>query len=302
MGRRSGLVASCVSAASVATGAYLVSRAAQRLSAGSESMQALAAFAFSPVLLMAALALLTALVLLNLPIASAWDPAYRVLAATAFCVVAILALVLASGQAATFGASLERLIENAIVKPFRAAIDASGAADSFDASALAVTLDTKELSSSLIEVMIDSFAALVFFAVGGAWRIGNRLSGTESHGRSQTAPIEELRLPYPLLWAFLVSWSLVFAAYLLRAPAALNAVAWNGAITLSFAYAAQGLGIFTFLFKKWNMPRSLRLLIAALAFLSMAGTIFGIVVAVALPLFGVTEIWIHYRKPKGVGA
>jgi hypothetical protein len=28
----------------------------------------------------------------------------------------------------------------------------------------------------------------------------------------------------------------------------------------------------------------------------------GAAVAVALPLFGVTEIWIHFRKPKGVGA
>ena len=64
---------------------------------------------------------------------------------------------------------------------------------------------------------------------------------------------------------------------------------------------AQGLGIVTHLLKKWNTPKAMRIMIAVTAVISLA-TPMGIIVAAALPLIGVTEIWIHYRKPKGVGA
>ena len=50
------------------------------------------------------------------------------------------------------------------------------------------------------------------------------------------------------------------------------------------------------------MPRSLRIVFAVMAVLALATPTAGIAVAVALPLFGVTEIWIPYRKPKGAGA
>jgi uncharacterized protein YybS (DUF2232 family) len=127
------------------------------------------------------------------------------------------------------------------------------------------------------------------------------MSGAGSRGREQSGAIDGLRLPYPFIWAFLASWSLVLAAVLLRAPIAAAAFAWNCALVVSLAYAAQGLGIVTHLFKSWNMPKSLRILIAVMAVISLA-TPLGIAVAASLPLFGVTEIWIHYRKPKGVGA
>jgi hypothetical protein len=94
----------------------------------------------------------------------------------------------------------------------------------------------------------------------------------------------------------------VLGAVLLHAPEAAAAFAWNCALALTLAYAAQGLGIVTHLFKSWNMPRSLRILIAAMAIIALATLTAGIAVAVILPLFGVTEIWISYRKPKGAGA
>ena len=148
----------------------------------------------------------------------------------------------------------------------------------------------------------DSYAAILFLLLAGSQRLGNRWSGIGSPGRAETVAIEELRFPYPFVWAFLAAWSLLLATVLLRAPEAASAFAWNCALIASPVYAAQGLGIVTYLFKRWNMPKSLRILVAVMAVMARWRRRLGIAVATALPLFGVTEIWIPYRKPKGVGA
>jgi Predicted membrane protein (DUF2232) len=178
----------------------------------------------------------------------------------------------------------------------------SATGDGYEASGFATTLDPKELVAQSIATLRDSYAAILLFIVGGSWRLGNRLSGVGSLGRLETDAIEELRLPYPLVWAFLASWTLVLAAVLLHVGDAAAAFSWNCAIALTLAYAAQGFGIVTHLFKRWNMPRSLRILIAVMAVLGLATPTAGLAVSVSLPLLGVTELWIPYRKHKGVGA
>jgi hypothetical protein len=261
-----------------------------------------AAGAFGPTALaegmLAPLVLLGALALINAPFRPDFAPAYKILAVTALCACAALPVIIAIERDASIAAYLEERI-GAVMAPMRAAI--AGANDGYEASALAASLDPKDLVAASISMLRDSFAAILFLILAGSWRLGNRLSGFGSRGRELSGAIEELRLPYPLVWAFLVSWSLVLVAEFLRAPELPLAFAWNCALVLSLAYAAQGLGIVVHLFKSWHMSKSLRILIAVMAFISLV-TPLGIAVAALLPLFGVTEIWIHYRKPKGVGA
>ncbi len=241
------------------------------------------------------LALLGALVLINAPFWQAWAAPYRVLCVTAACALCTLPLLIALEGDGTFSTFLEKLFGD-FLAPLRSTLG-----DGYEASALAATLDPKEIANSFLAMLRNSYAAILLLYIGGSWRIGNRLSGQGSRGREETAAIDELRLPYPLLWAFLASWTLVLAAVLLHASEAPAAFAWNCALALSLTYAAQGFGILTHLFKIWKMPRSLRIVFAVVAVLALATTA-GIAVAVALPLFGVTEIWIPYRKPKGAGA
>jgi hypothetical protein len=248
--------------------------------------------------MLAPLVLLGALALINAPIGRGLAPAYKILAVTAICACAALPVMIAIERDASIAAYLEERI-GAVMAPMRAAI--AGAGDGYEASALAASLDPKDLVAASISMLRDSFAAILFFILAGSWRLGNRLSGLGSRGRGMSGAIEELRLPYPLVWAFLVSWSLVLATEFLNASELPSAFAWNCALVLSLAYAAQGLGIVVHLFKSWNMSRSLRILIAVMAVISLVTPV-GIAVAAALPLFGITEIWIHYRKPKGVGA
>lgn len=240
--------------------------------------------------------LLGALVLLNAPIWSGLATAYRVAIVVAGCALSAIPLLITLEGDVSFRNFLEKLFGD-FLTPLRSALG-----DGYDASALAASLNPPDVVASLLEMLRNSYAAVFLVYLGGSWRLGNRLSGPGSRGREETVAIDELRLPYPLLWAFLASWSLVLAAVLLRAPEWASAVAWNCSIALSLAYAAQGFGIVTHVLKRWKMPRSLRILLAIMAVLALATPTAGMAVAVALPLFGVTEIWIPYRKPKGVGA
>jgi Predicted membrane protein (DUF2232) len=284
-GRRAGMAA-----AGIAMAGIIIVQGWRLVTAGAFGALAIVVGILPPLVLLGALALM------NAAFWHEWAAVYKVLSVTAACAIAALPVLLSLDRDASIKAYLVERIGD-FLAPLR-----SASGEGYDASALAASLDPKELVSSSIALLRDSYAAILLFLIGGSWRLGNRWSGPGSRGREETAPIDELRLPYLLLWAFLASWSLVLAAVLMRAPEPIAAFAWNCALALSLVYAAQGLGIVTHVLKRWNMPRFLRIVIAVMALLALATPTTAIAVAVALPLFGVTEIWIPYRKPKGVGA
>ena len=242
------------------------------------------------------LVLLGALTFMNAGFWRGLAASYRALLITAVCALATIPVLISLEHDRSISAYLEERI-GSFLAPIR-----SASGSGYDASVLAASIDPKELVAASIMTLRNSYAAILLFVIGGSWRWGNRLSGSGSRGREETPPIDELHLPYPLLWAFLASWSLVLAAVFSHVPDTVAAIAWNCAISLSLVYAGQGLGIVTYLFKKWNMPRFLRIVIIIMAICALVTPTTGLIVAIAIPLVGVTEIWIPYRKPKGVGA
>lgn len=294
-GRKPGLASAGISALGIAAvqGGRLI--AASLLGpvggAGSTGLSALDAVAS----LLPPLLLLGSLLLMNASLGRGWKPVYKVFAAAALCAIAFLPFLISLGSDAQLASYLEARLAS-LLAPLKGA-----AGEGYEASALMAALDPKELVASSLLVLQSCYAALIFLLVGGSWRIGNRLSGIDSPGWAETLAIDEVRMPFALVWAFLASWFAVLGSVALEAPAAVSAIAWNIALALSLAYAVQGLGIIVHLFKSWNMPKSLRVLVAVIAALSLV-TPLGLGLAASLPLFGVTEIWIPYRKPKGVGA
>lgn len=291
-GGRQGMAAAGVSAVLIALVQASRLIAAGGLSAGAaQVLLAVGAGTLPP------LVFLLALSLLNAPLWRRWDAVYGTLGVSALCVLIALPALIAVERSASIAAFLEETF-NSVLSPLRSAVASSS--DGYEASALAASLDAKDIISASFAILSHSFAAIIFAILGGSWWLGNRLSGLGSRGRAATLALDELRLPYPFLWAFLASWAFVLGAELSGAPVAVSAAGWNCALVVSLAYAGVGLGIISYLLKSRNAPKSLRALLAALAVVSLA-TPLGIAVAVSLPLIGVTETWIHYRKPKGVG-
>jgi hypothetical protein len=293
-GWRGGLAAAGVSAAAIATVLAAMTAASGGFAAQGSAGSAIVSFAQSlalPVLL------LCALILANAPFLRRWDRAYATLAATALCaLVAIPALLSAERDGVVAGIMEKQMGE--VLSPVRDALsDPSGG---YEASVLAAALDPKNLIATSFAILRNSVAAIAFALLAASRWLGSRMSGRGSRAREESPALGEVRLPYAFLWAFLASWTCVLVIQLTSVPPIASTIAWNCALTVSLAYAAVGLGIVAFLLKKWNTPKSLRISLAALAVIAMLTPV-GIAIAVTLPLIGVTEIWIHYRKPKGVG-
>jgi hypothetical protein len=186
----------------------------------------------------------------------------------------------------------------AFIAPLKSRAPGSG----YDASVLAASLDPKAIAQATMNTLESCYASLILIMLAGSRWLGNRLSGPNSLGRQNAVPVAEYRLPYAMLWPFLGSWALLAAAILSNASMTVRAIAWNVALLLSLGYAVQGLGIASFIFTRWKMPRTLKLLVAATIIFSLVTPTIGIIVAVLVPVLGVTEVWIPYRNPKGVGA
>jgi hypothetical protein len=178
----------------------------------------------------------------------------------------------------------------------------SGTGEGYEASALKAALDPHALAAATFQVLNASFAACLFVFLAGSWWIGNRASGADSEGRKIAKGLDELRLPYAFVWPFLAAWAALLCATYFKLGELASAAAWNIALVLSLSYAAQGLGLISFLLKRWNTPRSLKVCLAVMAVVTFATPPIGTALLAILPILGVTEIWIPYRKPKGVGA
>ena len=242
--------------------------------------------------------LLGALALMN---AKFWDgklQGIRILAPVGLCaLLALPGILLVAGDPA-FGEYLESTLAAAIA-PLGERAAAAG--EGFDSASLLALLDPAELAATAIATLRDSYAAMLLAFLGGSWWIGNRAAGPGSRGREIAPSLEEIRVPYVFIWPFLASWSVLLAALLLKAPSAIAAAAWNLSLCLSLVYAAQGLGIASHYLKSWKAPRGLRVILAATAVAAAVTSPAGIAIAVAVPLLGVTEVWIPHRNPKGVG-
>lgn len=242
--------------------------------------------------------MVAALLFLNAELGRSWKPIYKALIGSVLAALSFLPMVLTMVSDTSIASYLQDQI-SAFLSPLKSAATVAG--DGYDASALMAALDPKEIVADSILVLRSCYAAMIFLVIAASWRIGNRVCGAGSQGWEKAEALDAVHLPFPLVWAFLAAWFAVLATLAFKASDALASVAWNCALILSLAYAAQGLGIFVHLFKIWNMPKALRVLIAITAVMSLASPL-GLGLAAFLPLFGVTEVWIPYRKPKGVGA
>ena len=246
--------------------------------------------ALPPALLLGALALMNA---------GFWRPGTdwaRGFAGTALAALVATPAIIALSRNQAFLAQCESEIGSMLGR-FAAQTGSGGAGET-----LVSAMDVKAVMQASLVVLQSSYVSLLFVLMGGSWWMGNRLSGAGSPGRKIASPLAEYRLPYICVWPFLAAWSAVLVVTYFRIGAPWSPIAWNLAILISLAYAVQGIGIASHLMRRWNLPRMFRICIIVTAIILFCSPPFGTAFIAVLPLLGVTEVWIPYRNPKGVGA
>jgi hypothetical protein len=290
-GWRGGLASAAVSAGGIAVAGALALKGAQ------SGISALGALVVAPAVCLGALALMNA---------AFWDSRhfiFRILAATAALSIAASPLIVRMAGDPAVSEYLQKGLSS-FLAPLSAQIGAAIESGSYEATALIAALDPKAIAGKAIATLTSSFAAFIFLLLGGSWWLGNRTAGAGSRGRRLAPALAAYRLPPVFVWPFLAAWAFVLASLVLRteAPAFFAALAWNSALVLSLAFAGQGAGIVSHLIEKWNLPKPLRIAIVATFIATLFTPRANAAVGIFLPVLGVTEIWIPYRNPKGVGA
>jgi hypothetical protein len=106
------------------------------------------------------------------------------------------------------------------------------------------------------------------------------------------------RLPDGWVWGLIVGWSAVALSLVLELSW-LSTVAWNAALVMMVLYAIQGIAILLHLGRRRATNQSARLLLAGGLVLGLLIPGLRIVVAVGIPLLGVSEIWVSYHRFEG---
>ncbi len=103
-------------------------------------------------------------------------------------------------------------------------------------------------------------------------------------------------VPYESLWVFLGSWTVVLLLMVFKAPFLGRALALNVALGSCVLYAVQGMAIIMHFVRRKNLPISGGRLMMSLFLIAFLVPGLNILVVFLLPLLGVLETWIVFRK------
>jgi hypothetical protein len=253
-----------------------------------------------------------ALIIMNISYINSVSPTYRMLIlgllAGAIAAPAVASLLADEGLKTALTQSVAQLIDRfygALPKASGSQplpSPSSASSSSYDAAAFLAAFNPGEMVATTMNIFASCYAALFCLLFGGSWWVGSRISGEGSAARKSAPPLSEFRAPGALVWPFLASLGLLLLVLYFKAGLVYQAIAWNLVLAMSLVYAAQGMGIVTHLLTRLRVPRGFRIAFAALVLISAIGSPIGAAFVAILPLLGVTELWIPYRNPKGVGA
>ncbi|HUX22817.1 MAG TPA: hypothetical protein VMW69_16395 [Spirochaetia bacterium] len=210
---------------------------------------------------------------------------YRLLIATGIAGVVSLPFVLMLAASSEFAAVMRNQVAQVVTM-----LDASFGAGS---NTLAHSLNVDEILSYVRQVALGNYLFMFFLILTGVWRIGAIFAARSSLRRP--APLARFVLPVEFLWPILVAWGGVLADRLLHLGA-FGYVAWNLAMIGAFLYGLQGVGIVQFLFARFHIGRGFRLLIVVVLLFLVLFPGVGMVVAIAFPILGISELWVRYGR------
>ena len=111
-----------------------------------------------------------------------------------------------------------------------------------------------------------------------------------------TKRVSNWSIPYDTLWVFLGSWTVVLFMMILKAPYLGRALVMNVALGSCVLYAIQGMAIVMHFVRRKGLPISGGRLMISLFLIAFLVPGLNVLVVFLLPLLGVLETWIVFRK------
>lgn len=212
----------------------------------------------------------------------------RLLLATGIAVLASLPLVLFVATNPEFDAILRYQIQ-AMIK----SIQGGEAIGPEGQGAAAIVDQVARLSK---QVFLYTYTAGYLLTLGGNWLIGAKLglkTLASEEGVGKIPSFANFKVPEVMIWWFLVSWSGVLLGFVVNLGFA-KTLLWNSALIVTILYGCQGLGIIKFWMGKMGKGTKMAFTFFIVFFAFIPGI--NVLLAVGVPLLGVTELWIQYRN------
>ena len=179
-----------------------------------------------------------------------------------------------------------------IIRMGIASADAPGATAGQGASLAVVDQFIDTVGTVLLRGIL--FLYLVYLLA--AWWLGS-LWGARTIGmRSPIGRLLTFRLEPWCVWALLTSGAVVLGD-VLGDLGALGYAGWNVFSVFLLLFALQGIGVLQWLFRRYNVPGPMRVMIAIAMVFMLFRSVLTFVPVFGLPLLGLSEIWIDFKRP-----
>ncbi len=137
------------------------------------------------------------------------------------------------------------------------------------------------------------FSFFVFLTLN--WRIGIGIARRFFGG--EIPRLHRFMLPNTFIWVLLISWAGILADIFFGLKI-FGYIVWNIGLIALFLYGLQGVGIIRSLLARANLGRGLQTFLTVMILFLLIIPGINALVILGIPIFGVSEVWIHYRKPK----
>lgn len=121
----------------------------------------------------------------------------------------------------------------------------------------------------------------------GTGMVRRRFGGSQS--------LRSVRAPEWMVWVVIVGLALVLGAWAGELPL-LEAPGWNLLLVGAFLYGLHGIGLIQHLFIRRGMPVTAERWIVTIALMLLFVPGFNLVVMLAVPLLGMSEVWVDYKR------
>jgi hypothetical protein len=151
------------------------------------------------------------------------------------------------------------------------------------------------LYRSMVMILGAILAPMVMMLVGFASYMALSFQNRNKEERFVVS-FSRVRIPEVMIWVFLGSWTVVLMFILSKSGYLPLALSLQLALAVSVLYAIQGFAIILFWLVKRNLAHSASRVVIMALFLIVLIPGLNVLVVFALPLLGVTETWIAYRR------
>jgi hypothetical protein len=161
------------------------------------------------------------------------------------------------------------------------------------------------VSAEQIDLFIDTIGTVLLRGVlflylvylMAAWWLGS-LWGARTIGlRSPIGRLLTFRLEPWCIWALLLSGAAVLGDSL-GDLGILGYVGWNLFSVFLLLFALQGIGVLQWLFRRYNVPGPMRIMIAVAMVFMLFRSVLTFIPVFGLPLLGLSETWFDFKRPR----